>query len=249
MRVVADGPDPRAGFEAVSSNGRSHLIAHKTAIDSPVVVGHNQFRVDTSAIDEFYTRPLEQALADPPDVFVLDEIGNMQRLSPHFTPVTDKVFAHNLNLLATIRTRDEWTLAYRNHPNAACITVTPESRDQLPGLLDTIFRNLHYMTKLTPAQTAIALSLTKQFARNGQHTQLQKIYGHALRYVAERRLEPNPDGSYSARGDHSTYRTRLTPAPACSCDLFLGRGQYAGRAGECSHIMTARLLAQATNST
>jgi nucleoside-triphosphatase len=244
MRVVTDGPDPRAGFEAVSSTGRRHLIAHKTAVDSPVVVGHNQFHVDTGVIDEFYTHPLQRALADPPECFVLDEIGNMQRLSPQFTPLLDRAFAQNLDLLATIRLRDEWTLAYRHHPHAICLQATPESRDELPGLLVTIFSNLRYLDQLTSAQRASAVSLTKLFAAHNQLTQLQKLYGHALKYVAENRITPTAPGHYVAKGDHGSYQTRLAPT-SCTCDLFLGQGKYEGKAGECSHLMAAKLLALA----
>jgi len=231
----------RVGFEAVSQTGERAILAHQSLVTSPVIIGSHQYHVDTSIIDRFYTKPLLAAIANPPGVFVLDEIGLIQRQSPNFTPAVAAAFAHNLNLLALISTRDKWTARYRNHPRAATLAVTPATRNQLPDLLVTMFHGLELSQRLNPTQRQALLSLTRRYARQTNLILLDKLYGHAVRYLLEARLRPSGHNQYQIQGDHGSYTAGLRPHVHCDCDLFNGRGQFANHGGDCSHVMTLRL--------
>ncbi|HUB93816.1 MAG TPA: nucleoside-triphosphatase [Verrucomicrobiae bacterium] len=239
---VTDADGERVGYEAVDSTGRHHLLAHQAAIKSNTVIGSRRYYVDPSAIDQMYTKPLQAALHYPPECLVIDEIGNMQRLSPNFTKAIDATFEHNVPMLATIRTRDEWTAGYIYHPNAYPLSVTPATRDQLPDVLLHVFTALPLCNALPPAQVRVVHALSHKYCEGGHLMQLDKLFGKALRYVIDERVSEVGQGVFSVIGDHDNHTVSIQPTPHCDCPLFTGRGKYNGRPGDCSHLMATWLF-------
>ncbi|GEM_PF-2945778 len=240
-REVTDDAGIPIGYEAATSGGERHLLAHQTAVKSDVIVGDHRYHVDKGVIDRMFTEPLRAALRQPPDCFVLDEIGNMQRLSPAFTAAVDDAFAQDIPMLATIRTRDDWTAAYINHPNAYPLPVTPATRDQLPDLLVHIFRGLPLVAELPQNHREMATTLIRQYCSEDGLLQLEKLYDNALRYVTGGRVAATGHNAFAVEGDHGCPSTLSKPQVPYDCPLLTGTGVYAGRSGECSHLMAPRI--------
>lgn len=241
--VTAGIPRPeggRAGFSATNSDGVTRTISHKTDIDSEVVIGENH--VDLTAVDAMFATALENALQDNNTLTIVDEIGPIQMLSPAFTTSLQKVFAKGADLLATIHYSDERLQQYRESPSVLLIHVSPENRDELVATLLLILQHRHEIDAL-PHDTRIhTLELLRKYIAENRITQLKKLLNHAIRYVAEKRLQPVKEGEWRITGDHGSYTiTRKGDAFACTCDLFNGRGEYVGQAGECSHIQAVKL--------
>lgn len=137
-RELRNEADERVGFEAVLSDGRADVFAHKTQIKSEHRIG--DYHVDMNVVEELFTKPILQEIKYPERLLVLDEIGRMQMLSKGFNEAVDQLFKSEVPVLATIRHGDEWTEEYKKHPNATVIEVTENNRDELPQQLINIFK-------------------------------------------------------------------------------------------------------------
>lgn len=241
--VTAGIPRPeggRAGFSALNSEGVTRTISHKTDIDSDVIIGENH--VDLEAVEAMFATALENALTNNDTLTIVDEIGPIQLLSPAFTNTLHRVFAEGADLVATIHYSDERLRKYRESPGVLLIQVSKESRDELVDILLLILKHRHEIDALPEDTRTRTLELLRTYIAHSQTMQLQKLLNHAIRYVAEKRLQPLKDNEWTITGDHGSYTiTKEGAAFACTCDLFNGRSEYTGRAGECSHIQAVRL--------
>ena len=119
----------RQGFRLVGFDGRQGLVAH---IDFPKDHRVGKYGVDVSALDRLaeatFTR--ESATA----VFLVDEIGKMECLSPGFVAAMHKVLVSDHTVVATVSQKGGGFMAeVRQREDALLWTVTRDNRDRLPG--------------------------------------------------------------------------------------------------------------------
>jgi hypothetical protein len=122
------------------------------------------------------------------------------------------------------------------------LALTPENHDELAGALSALLASLRMYQSLPPAQQAKVYDLARGYAAAGQISPLRKLFQNTLIYLAEHRYEPTTAGTYTVKGltrIHSVFVN--DDVWSCDCDLSNGRGKYAGRAGECSHIQTVKV--------
>ena len=199
------------------------------------MVGENH--VDLQAVDAMFAGALEEAVKQEGRLTIVDEIGPIQLLSPAFTSALDHVFSNTADLVATIHYKDERLDHYRNAPNALLLNVTPENRDMLPVALAAMTKQHQAIDRLDQGQEALFFKLARQYIDEARLVQLQKLVNNALPYIEEHKVTPESDGKWSVAGRHGQHHVALRDGQyACDCDLFNGRGSYAGQAGECSHI-------------
>ncbi|MFA6428929.1 MAG: nucleoside-triphosphatase [Patescibacteria group bacterium] len=235
----------RVGFEAVTSDGQSGVFAHKEAIRSDDIIG--SYHVDLTVVDKMFTESILREIRTPQGLFVLDEIGRMEMLSKNFVAAIDRLFETDQPVLATIRHGDEWAEKYKTHQKAVVFEITEKNREELPETFMQIFTCQKQVALLTTPQQDAWLDMMKKYARDSRFIEVKKLCDNALRYLSQSRIKSLSDGLWEVEGDHRTHQVHSSPntsSYACDCDLFLGKGVYAGYRGECSHIQ-AVVLSQA----
>jgi nucleoside-triphosphatase len=118
----------RRGFQLVSFNGATRLIAHT---DFPKHHRVGKYGVDVEAIDE------AAALLGPdPDacVYLVDEIGKMECLSAHFVAAMRALICCRIPIVASIGARGGGFIAeVKRRPECELWEVTHANRDDLPA--------------------------------------------------------------------------------------------------------------------
>lgn len=118
----------RQGFLLIGFGGQQGLIAH---VDFPKHHRVGKYGVDVSALD----RLAEATLAPDPAtaVFLVDEIGKMECLSPRFVAAVRKVLASDNTVVATVSQGGGGFMAeVRQRQDSLLWEVTRRNRDQLP---------------------------------------------------------------------------------------------------------------------
>ena len=119
----------RLGFRLETFDGQSAVLA-RVGLASAHRVG--RYGVDLAALDRVVEAVL--GLEPPADVYLVDEIGRMECLSPRFVAATAALLASGLPLLATVAARGGGLIeSAKRHPGVEVWTVTRENRDGLPG--------------------------------------------------------------------------------------------------------------------
>jgi nucleoside-triphosphatase len=119
----------RQGFRIVTLDGQEAILAH-VGISSPYRV--SKYKVDTDALDRVGVSALLQALKES-DLIVIDEIGNMELLSPQFREAVTEAINSGKKVLGTIMLNP--------HPFADEIKRRPEvetlpvNRDNRPEVM------------------------------------------------------------------------------------------------------------------
>lgn len=220
----------RAGFAAANSAGMAKIISHKTDIDSDVVIGEN--RVDIAAVDAMFAHALDSALRHEGELAVIDEIGPIQLLSPSFTFALERAFGSSIDLIATIHRKDDRLAEYRNSPLATLLEVTEENRDMLPAVLVALARNRQHINRLSGGQWRVFRRLLLRYAVDARLLQIQKLANNAAQYVVDAKVVP-VDDHWTIAGRHGDHHVAAQDdGYICDCDLFNGKGKYAGNAGE-----------------
>ena len=117
----------RTGFEVVSSTGKRALLASIT-LESPIRVGKYFVHVQ-----EFEALLDELFIYTPKDFLYLDEIGEMQLLSPKFIDLTRQYIASDnkgVGTISLVHTSD-FLNELRENPEIKIVEVTSENRDIL----------------------------------------------------------------------------------------------------------------------
>jgi nucleoside-triphosphatase len=122
----------RVGFELVTLNGRSAVLAH-VDFTSPQRVG--KYGLDLSALDGLGVSAVRAAL-EGGGLVVIDEIGPMEVRSARFRQVVLEVLDSDAPLLGTIASRDApFTDRVKRHPAVKLIEVTRANREALAALI------------------------------------------------------------------------------------------------------------------
>ncbi len=118
----------RVGFGLESFDGTRSVLAH-LGIASPHRV--SRYGVDLAALDRFVDSTLDPAAR--PDVFLVDEIGRMECLSPRFVTAIERIFDGEIPMVATIAERGVGLIErVKRRPDAVLWTMTRASRNEIP---------------------------------------------------------------------------------------------------------------------
>ncbi len=118
----------RVGFDLESFEGASAVLAH-VGISSQHRV--SRYGVDLAALDRFVDSALDPAAR--PDVFLVDEIGKMECLSPRFVSAIERICDGEIPLVATVAERGSGLIErVKRRPGAVLWTMTRANRDGMP---------------------------------------------------------------------------------------------------------------------
>jgi nucleoside-triphosphatase len=121
----------RCGFRAVTFDGASSVIAH---VDHPGPHRVSRYGVDVAAIDRLADTTLRPR--SEIDLFLIDEIGKMECLSPRFVAAIEELIGASRWIVATIGLSGGGFIAeVKRQPRALLREVTLANRD---GLADRI---------------------------------------------------------------------------------------------------------------
>lgn len=119
----------RRGFCAATFGGEEVVIAHVDLRGAPRV---GRYGVDVPAIDRLVDRTLTDDEAA--DLFLVDEIGKMESLSPRFVATIERLLDGRRPIVATIGQRGGGLMArVRGRADIELWQVTGGNRDQLPA--------------------------------------------------------------------------------------------------------------------
>lgn len=247
-KEIKNGQGRRIGFEAISIDGKNRVFAHKSSFKTEFAVG--EYYVDVEAINGFVVPELKKGLGKDNSVVFIDEIGRMQSFSAEFLKIIRDLFASGSNLLAAIVLEDEpWSLKFKKHPGVILIEVNTENREYLEEILEDAFSNTESYNKLSSRRQEFVNKLFNEFVVQNKFIQAKKLLKNAIVYVAQERagkiFENSELVEYSVSGKTNKHKTVFYKAKneyKCDCDLFNGKGEFGGSAGECSHIQTIRIL-------
>ncbi len=126
----------RQGFRLVTFDGERRVIADVRRPAPPRV---GKYGVDVAAIDAVSRR----VLAPDPAValYVVDEIGKMECLSPEFAAAVRTLLALERPLLATVALRGEGLIGeVKRDPRARLFNLTRDNRDRAPAEIAGLLR-------------------------------------------------------------------------------------------------------------
>jgi nucleoside-triphosphatase len=119
----------RTGFGLETLDGRAETLAH-VDLDSSHRVG--AYGVDVAALDRIAVSTLRVDLAV--QVYLVDEIGKMECLSPRFVAAVQALLDSPRLLVAAVAARGGvFVEATKRRPDVEVWTVTRENRDGLPA--------------------------------------------------------------------------------------------------------------------
>ncbi|MDB5178640.1 MAG: hypothetical protein JWN01_583 [Patescibacteria group bacterium] len=238
-----DAQGIRTGFKAVNSLGGEEIIDRREDLKPDVPMGNHH--VDVAAIDRLFSTPIQKALKNHAPLLLIDEIGRIERYSPRFIEAIDQVFTSPVHIIAVIHLSDDWAELYKSHPDALTLTLSAGNRDQIHDALTSIVAALPLFDQLSAKDQAGVQHFAQSYAQNSQFILLKKLFKNAVTYLADGRLHQVDDRHYALQGLTNSHHIELLPDHtwACDCDLFHGRGKFAGQAGECSHIQTIKVSA------
>jgi nucleoside-triphosphatase THEP1 len=229
------------GYKMRTLAGQETIIAHRTLIQSPIVVG-NGHNVD---VERFEQAALSELTNTKEELIVIDEIGRMEAYSDTFMTLLTTIFASDQDLLATIVNDPEpWSLPFKTHPKVIVVEVTQENRDKLLSPLITIFEHVLEIKALEESFQEKIHHLLKHYLEEGKYLQIDKLCHHAIKYLKTHSYAKTTENTYTVTGDHGKYTVAYIPTQnnyTCECDLFNGKGAYHGTGGECSHIQTIKI--------
>ncbi|MBN1147364.1 MAG: NTPase [Anaerolineales bacterium] len=118
----------RLGFEIVTLDGRSAVLAH-VDFRSPQRVG--KYGLELRALDDLGLSAVQAAL-QAGELVVIDEIGPMESRSARFRQAVLHVLESRAPLLGTIASRSApFSDQVKRHPGVSLVEVTPANRDLL----------------------------------------------------------------------------------------------------------------------
>jgi nucleoside-triphosphatase len=130
----------RVGFTVEEIGGPSVLMAHVALPEGPVV---GRYHVDVAAF-ECLALPAIQRAAHQGGVVIIDELGQMELLSPAFIAAFNRLLDQQIPLVATVHARQHpVTDAIKQRPDTQLLEVNLDHADALLA---------HLTTRLSPWQ-------------------------------------------------------------------------------------------------
>jgi nucleoside-triphosphatase len=127
----------RRGFELVTFDGRRAVMAHVDRRGSPRV---GKYGVDTGVLE--ITARASLAVDRGIDVYLVDEIGKMECLSPGFVAAMRALLDAGRPVVATIGERGEGFIAeVKRRPDVTLWRLTRDNRDAVPARILTWLRD------------------------------------------------------------------------------------------------------------
>jgi nucleoside-triphosphatase len=118
----------RVGFEIVTLEGEVTWLSH---VDFPGPNRVGKYGVDLEGLHRVGLAAMEPAPGV--DLIVVDEVGKMECLSPHFVAAMERLWNASVPLLITVAEKGGGYIArMKGKPGARLITVTPGNREGLP---------------------------------------------------------------------------------------------------------------------
>lgn len=241
-KEIRNSNGERVGFKSVDLEGNERTFMHVDKIDSNVVIG-NKYKVDVNAVDDFVVSEIAQTV-EPDTVIIVDEIGRAQSVSSKFLHAVEDLLNSDKNMLCTILHDDEeWARKYKEHPESIILEVTEQNRDMMPKILVAIYSNQQYFNKLNQQKQEFVISELKKFVAENELDRAMKLFKNAIPYFVLRKFKKLDDKSYFVEGNTNNHTVIVNKDGnfKCDCDLFNGKGKFAGKGSFCSHIDTIRI--------
>lgn len=229
----------RTGFRLVSSEGKTAMLAN---VDSPSDIRVSKYGVEIESLEQFLQ---ELPPLNPENLVYVDEIGQMQLYSEEFKALVTryldeaKIYAGTL----TCMYEDDFTRAVRERDDVVLLYITPENRDDVKRALQSIAEGMPAFMQMSSEMQDKITAMARQYVQNEDIIQLRKLFKNAVNYIAKGAVKQSAEG-YIVAGNHGDHAVQQDAAGhySCDCDLFNGRAEFAGAAGECSHIQTIKLI-------
>lgn len=128
----------RVGFEIVTLDGQVAWLSH-VDFGGPQRVG--KYGV---SLDNLHRVALPTLVPAPGiDLFVADEIGKMECLSPRFVAALERLWTAPVPLIATVAQKGGgYIQKIKEKPDKILFTVTPANREELPQwILDLVIKS------------------------------------------------------------------------------------------------------------
>lgn len=173
----------------------------------------------------------------------VDEIGQMQLFSDKFKRLVTNYLGSLNHYAGTITSvfQDDFTKQILQRNDIVLLEVTPENRDQIIDILNSLAINLEFLDKFNSSVQHEITSMARDYARSEKLTQLKKLFKNAIKYLAAGKIEQIDAQTFRIQGDHDDHIVKRSEQWICDCDLFLGVGKYKSNADECSHIQAIKL--------
>jgi nucleoside-triphosphatase THEP1 len=228
----------RIGFDLQDERGKSAILSRT---DKPTGYPVGRYFVDLSSLESFIEHLF---VYTPEQLLFIDEIGQMQLYSDRFMDLVRDFIDSPNDFIGTISQVFDHPFIedLKKREDILFCTVTPENRDALSVVLAEALRHRALFNRL-PRQTQQAvLDLAQSYLSNNQYLSLRKLFKNAVPYVAANKVQKQKDG-FIVQGITASHEVHLQgDHMICDCDFFNGRGRFASKAGECSHIQSAKLI-------
>jgi nucleoside-triphosphatase len=118
----------RTGFRLITFSGERTMLA---SVDRPGTPRVSKYGVDVAALDAVVDRALAPAGVD---VYLVDEIGKMECLSPRFVAAMRALLDRKRPCVATVAKRGTGFIAeVKTRPDVELWEITRGNRDEMPG--------------------------------------------------------------------------------------------------------------------
>lgn len=228
----------RVGFKLVSSSGQTALLA---SVASTSKLRVSKYGVELEALDGFLSKlPVVESY----NLLYVDEIGQMQLFSDNFKMLIMSYLNEPNMYMGTITGiyGDEFTKQILAREDIILLKINLDNREQVREVLSSLATNLELLDQLSAEIQDATEIMAREYAKTSSFIQLKKLFGNAVKYIAEGRVNKVGDGIFVVRGNKDSHTVIKTKRSwACDCDLFAGRGIYVGKPGTCSHIQSVTL--------
>ncbi len=228
----------RVGFRLVAHDGMMAMLAH---VDSASPVRVSRYGVEVDALDRFLN---ELPPFDPSRPIYVDEIGQMQLFSETFRRRVKGYLDTARLYIGTISHvyEDDYIHEVLEREDVVRLHLTAENRDIIAEAIEGLAQNVESFMGLSDPRRAAVTEMARQYADKEEYIQLRKLLRNAIKYVATESVSGGED-AHVVVGNHGNHTVRKDKDGMynCDCDLFLGRGEFATTAGECSHIQAVGL--------
>ena len=229
----------RVGFDLQDNLGRTAILA-RTDHQTDTAVG--RYYVDIPSLNDFIAPLFEYA---PGQLLYIDEIGHMQLYSDEFQKLVRSYLSAPNDYLGTISCIYDHPFIdeVKDRTDILLCTITSDNRDAVFAGLALALKNRTVLAGLPAAMQAKVLALARSYLQAESYISLKKLFGNAIVYVAKNRVKQISDKQFIVQGNHDEHRVDLLNGDySCDCDFFNGRQQFAGKAGECSHIQAVSIF-------